>query len=664
MQETAHKEITSLNPDSKTLSTEQYQPHPSFVKLAHIATEEEYQKMWQQSVDHPNEFWSEQAQKFLSWHMPFTKTLERHEDDKVTWFADGTLNLAYNCVDRHLKDKAAKTAIFWEGEPGDQRSLTYLELWQQVYRVSAALKNLGVKKGDVVTLYMPMVPEIFVSMLACARLGAMHNVVFAGFSAESLKSRITDAHSQWIITSDGVYRKGQVLALKEVVDAAVADLDFVQKVIVFDRCQQEVTMTNDRDIYWHDFIAKEKTPEPPQSEEELLNMCEGHGAENPIFLLYTSGSTGKPKGILHTSAGYLLGAAVSSYYIFDMKDDDLFWCTADSGWITGHTYGVYGPLCLGASIFMYEGAPSEPNWGRFWQLIEKYKITKLYTAPTAIRAFMKFGPDLPAKYDLSSLRLLGSVGEPINPKAWKWYHSEVGKGRCPIVDTWWQTETGSIMISNLPAVKASKPGSAGLPFFGVKPKIVTKDHKEVGAEQGGYLILEQPWPSIMRTIFGDHERYKQQYWQEIENVYFTGDGARQDQDQYIWIMGRIDDVLNVSGHRLSTMEIESALVNHLDITEAAVVGTPHSVKGEAIACFITLKSGVSQSPALENDIKNHISKQIGALARPDQIHFTETLPKTRSGKIMRRILKNIAAGEEIKGDTSTLESGFAIAEKK
>ncbi|MFK7825328.1 MAG: acetate--CoA ligase [Oligoflexales bacterium] len=623
-------------------------PPKEFASNAYVDSLSKYEDIWQSAHQNSESYWQQQAEN-LHWYSPFTEVFKQEQDYHFKWFLGGVINACYNCVDRHLPSKADKVAIYWEGEPGDTKEITYRELHKEVCKVANSFKRLGVKVGDVVTFYMPMVPELTIGILACARIGVMHNVVFAGFSSDSLISRLTDAKSRFVVTADGVFRKGKKLPLKDTVDACHKACPWLEKVIVLERTGQKYSFNSANDLTWQDFI------------KDSSELCEAPGfdSEHPLFLLYTSGSTGKPKGILHTTAGYLLGAAVTSKYIFDLKDDDIYWCTADIGWITGHSYCIYGPFALGVSTLMYEGAPNTPDWGRFWQLIEKYKVSKFYTAPTAIRSFIKYGPEIPKQYDLSSLKLLGTVGEPINPEAWMWYQKTIGKGQCPIVDSWWQTETGSIMIAGLPGATNAKPGSATRPFFGIAPQVVDEQGKQVDTNQGGYLVISKPWPSMMRTIYGDHDRFKSQYWEKVPGKYFTGDGARIDEDGDIWIMGRIDDVLNVSGHRLSTMEIESSLVSHKSVAEAAVVGKPDELKGEAICCFVTLKNGID-SQKLAGLLKQHVCEHIGALARPDSIIFTDTLPKTRSGKIMRRLLRDIASGRRISGDTSTLENIAAI----
>jgi acetyl-CoA synthetase len=523
--------------------------------------------------------------------------------------------------------------------------LRYQDLLREVCKFANVLKSLGVRKGDIVAIYLPMIPELVIAALACARLGAPHTVVFGGFSAEALAGRIQDCRAKVLVTADGGYRRGKMVPLKENADGAAADCPTLEHVVVYRRTGLEINWSPGRDHWWHEMEVNASCVCPAEPVD----------SEHPLFILYTSGSTGKPKGILHTTGGYLLGTALSTEWVFDIKPDDTFWCTADVGWVTGHSYVVYGPLALGTTCVMYEGAPNWPDEGRFWQIVENYQVSILYTAPTAIRAFMKWGEQWPRRHDLSSLRLLGTVGEPINPEAWMWYHKVIGGGRCPIVDTWWQTETGAIMISPLPGAIPTVPGSATRPLPGIVPEIVTKDGKPVGTNEGGFLVMKQPWPSMLRTIYGDDQRYQAQYWSDIPGVYFTGDGARRDENGNYWIMGRVDDVLNVAGHRLSTMEIESALVSHPSVAEAAVVGKPDELKGQAIAAFVTLESGYTPGEALRKELRDHVVKEIGALARPDDIHFTDSLPKTRSGKIMRRLLRDIAAGVESGGDTSTLE---------
>jgi acetyl-CoA synthetase len=629
-----------------------FPPPIAFQSRALIKSLEHYEQLWNHSVENPEKFWSEQAESLLTWFKKWDTTLEWNLPH-AKWFSGGKINVSFNCLDRHLTpERRNKPAIIWEGEPGDERILSYEQLHKEVCQFSNVLKAQGIKKGDRVTVYMPLIPELAVAILACTRIGATHCVIFGGFSSDAIADRNNNAESKMVITTDGGWRRGQIVELKKNVDEAMLKSKTVEKVIVYQRCKNTVAMKIGRDFWWHDLVAKASTDCPAEQLD----------SEHPLFILYTSGSTGSPKGILHSTAGYLLGATISSKYVFDLKDDDVYWCTADIGWVTGHSYVVYGPLANGATTVMYEGAPSFPDWGRFWNIIEKYKVSIFYTAPTAIRAFAKAGDEWPKKHDLKSLRLLGSVGEPINPEAWMWYQQKIGGGNCPIVDTWWQTETGSIMISPLPGAIPTVPGSATRPFFGVLPAIVDKEGKPVEEGKGGFLIIKKPWPSMLRTIWGDDVRFKEQYWSQIKGSYFTGDGARKDENGNYWILGRIDDVLNVSGHRLSTMEIESALVSDPAVAEAAVVGAPHYLKGESIHCFVTLKSGYDASEVVKSRLIELVVKHIGALARPEAIRFTESLPKTRSGKIMRRLLRDIAAGRESNGDTTTLED-FAVLAK-
>jgi acetyl-CoA synthetase len=570
---------------------------------------------------------------------------------ETKWFTGGKLNASYNCVDRHLKTwRRNKAAIVWEGEPGDTRVLTYQDLHREVCRFANVLKGLGVTAGDRVTIYMPLVPEIVIAMLSCARIGAVHSIIFGGFSADAVAERNNDAQAKVVITADGGWRRGKEVPLKAAVDESLVKSPTVRSVVVLRRTGTPVAMEPGRDHWW-DELMSEATADCPATPLD---------SEHPLFILYTSGSTGKPKGVLHTTAGYTLATMLTSKWVFDLKDDDLYWCTADVGWITGHSYVCYGPLANGTTVMMYEGAPNWPDEGRFWELIEKYKVTIFYTAPTAIRSFIRWGDQWPQKHDLSSLRLLGSVGEPINPEAWMWYHKVIGAERCPIVDTWWQTETGAIMISPLPGATTTKPGSCTHPLPGVVPDIVTKQGESLPANSGGLLVMKQPWPSMLRTLYGDHERFLKTYFSEIPGCYFAGDGARRDEDGCFWVMGRVDDVLNVSGHRLSTMEVESALVSHPQVAEAAVVGFPHEIKGEGICCFVSLTGGEGDD-ALKQHLKEHVRRQIGALATPDMIRFTSALPKTRSGKIMRRLLRDIAAGRERVQDTTTLEDYGVLA---
>jgi acetyl-CoA synthetase len=627
-----------------------FKPSAEFSAKAHVKSLAEYESMWTRAKDDPEGFWAEQA-KSLAWTEPWKKVLVWNEPF-VQWFTGGKLNAAVNCVDRHVAaGRGNKAAIIWEGEPGDSRVLRYQDLEREVCKFANVLKKLGVSKGDRITLYMPMVPELPIAMLACARIGATHSVIFGGFSAEAVAERNNDAGATVLVTADGGWRRGKVVPLKQNVDAALAKSPTVKKCIVLNRCDQQVHMELGRDFWWHDLMSDVSSVCPPEPLD----------SEHPLYILYTSGSTGKPKGVLHTTAGYLLGTSFTHRLVFDLRDEDTFWCTADIGWVTGHSYIVYGPLANGATTVMYEGAPNQPREDRFWSLIEKYRVSILYTAPTAIRTFIKWGDEWPKRHDLSSLRLLGTVGEPINPEAWMWYHRVIGGGRCPIVDTWWQTETGMILISPLPGAIPTKPGSATRPLPGVVPEVVDKSGKPVLRNQGGFLVIRKPWPAMLRTIYGDNERYRQQYWSQISHAYFTADGARQDTDGDFWLMGRVDDVINVAGHRLSTMEVESALVHHPRVAEAAVVGRPDEIKGEALACFVTLRGGVSPSEGLKQDLRDHVAKEIGALARPDDIRFTDVLPKTRSGKIMRRLLRDVASGKESVGDTTTLEDFSVLA---
>ncbi len=641
---------TPSNITSVLKETRQFPPSADFASRAHVKSLAAYEQLWQRAKDDPEGFWAQQAEA-LHWFKRWDRVLVWNEPH-ARWFDGGKLNVSYNCLDRHLDGpRKNKAAIIWEGEPGDSRVLRYQDLHREVCKFANVLKGLGIKAGDRVTLYMPMVPELAIAMLACARIGATHSVIFGGFSADAVADRNNDAKARLVITADGGWRRGKVVALKQNVDAALARSPTVEKCVVFNRCNTQVDMQPGRDLWWHDLMA-DASPDCP---------AEPLDSEHPLYILYTSGSTGKPKGVLHTSAGYLLGVALTHEWVFDLREEDTYWCTADIGWVTGHSYIVYGPLANGATTLMYEGAPNHPREDRFWSIIEKYRVTLFYTAPTAIRTFVKWGDQWPNQHDLSSLRLLGTVGEPINPEAWMWYHEVIGHKRCPIVDTWWQTETGMIMIAPLPGAIATKPGSATRPFPGVVPEIVDRQGRALPPNQGGLLVIRKPWPSMLRTIYGDDARYREQYWSQVPHCYFTADGARQDEDGYFWIMGRVDDVLNVSGHRLSTMEVESALVHHPKVAEAAVVGKPDEIKGEGIACFVTLIGGVEPTEELKKELRDHVVKEIGALARPDEIRFTESLPKTRSGKIMRRFLRDIASGRQTTGDTTTLEDYGIIA---
>jgi acetyl-CoA synthetase len=638
------KNITSVLKETRVFS-----PSPEFVAHAHVNAAE-HSRLTEWAKRDPDGFWAEQA-KSLHWFKPWTQVLDWTNAPHAKWFVGGQINAAHNCLDRHLATRGNKAAIIFEGEPGDSRTLTYQQLHREVCKFANGLKSLGVGKGDRVTIYMPMVPEAAIAMLACARIGATHSVVFGGFSADAVADRNNDAKSKLIITADGGWRRGKVVPLKANVDAALAKSPTVEKCIVLNRCNTAVEMKTGRDVWWHDVVASASADCPAEQLD----------SEHPLFILYTSGSTGKPKGVLHTTGGYLLGTSLTHKWVFDIREDDIYWCTADVGWVTGHSYIVYGPLCNGSTVVMYEGAPNHPREDRFWEIIEKYKVTVFYTAPTAIRAFIKWGDNHPKSHNLGSLRLLGSVGEPINPEAWMWYHTVIGGGRCPVVDTWWQTETGAIMISPLPGALPTKPGSATKPLPGIIAEVVDKAGQPVPANQGGLLVVKRPWPSMLRTIYGDDERYKAAYWSQVKGVYFTADGARTDEDGYIWVMGRVDDVLNVSGHRLSTMEVESALVHHPKVAEAAVVGRPDDLKGEGIVCFVTLKQGETPGDELKNELKAHVVQNIGSLARPDDIRFTDALPKTRSGKIMRRFLRDIAAGRQSTGDATTLEDYSVLA---
>jgi acetyl-CoA synthetase len=622
-----------------------FPPPADFARQAQVRSMDEYQALVAEAENDYEGYWARHADRELHWHRKWEKVLE-WDEPFAKWFVGGQLNASYQCLDRHLTSwRRNKAALIWEGEPGDQRTLTYQQLHCEVSRFASVLQSLGVTLGDRVVIYMPMVPEAAIAMLACARIGATHSVIFGGFSSESLKDRINDAQAKVVVTADGGWRRGKVVPLKASVDQALEQAPSVEHVVVLNRCDSEVSMKPGRDHWWHEMgeIACLDVPAVPVD------------SEHPLFILYTSGTTGKPKGVVHTTAGYMLGVSLTSKWVFDLKDEDVYWCTADIGWVTGHSYVVYGPLAAGATVFMYEGAPMTPQPDRFWQLIDKYQISILYTAPTAIRAFIKAGEQWALKHKLDSLRLLGTVGEPINPEAWMWYHHIIGKGRCPIVDTWWQTETGAIMISPLPGATPTKPGTATLPFPGIAVDVVDKNGASVPANAGGYLVVKKPWPSMMRTIYGDPERFKKTYWSEIPGMYFAGDGARRDSDGYFWIMGRVDDVINVSGHRLGTMEVESALVSHPLVAEAAVVGRPDPIKGTGVAAFVTLQQGVPGTEALKQELKEHVAKEIGAIARPDEIRFTDALPKTRSGKIMRRLLRDVAAGREAAGDTTALE---------
>ena len=627
-----------------------FPPPPAFSARAHIKSLEEYETLYKQSIADPEAFWAGVAND-LHWFKRWDKVLEWNLPH-AKWFVGGKLNLCYNCVDRHaLGPRAAKTALIWEGEPGEIRRLTYAELHVEVQRFANALKSLGIKKGDRVAVYMGMTPELAIALLACARIGAVHSVIFGGFAANAIADRVNDSSCVAILTQDSSYRRGGEIQLKRTVDEAMNACPTVKHVVVYRRTGSPVTMVEGRDHWWHDLIAA-AAPNCPAEELD---------SEDPLYILYTSGTTGKPKGLVHTTGGYAVQTYITTKYVFDIRDEDIYWCTADIGWVTGHSYVVYGPLQNGATVLMYEGAPNWPDFSRFWKIIDDHKVSIFYTAPTAIRAFIKWGDQHVEKYSLASLRLLGTVGEPINPEAWMWYREKIGHNRCPIVDTWWQTETGAILIAPIPGAVPTKPGSATRPFFGIEPAVVTKEGEPVPAGHGGLLVVRKPWPSMARTVYGDPERYQQTYWSDVPGCYFTGDGARMDQDGYFWLMGRVDDVINVSGHRLGTMEVESALVAHPKVAEAAVVGRPDELKGQAISAFVSLESGNYPSEQLKDELRKWVSKEIGSLARPDDIRFTEALPKTRSGKIMRRLLRELATHGEIKGDITTLEDFTVIS---
>lgn len=629
-----------------------FDPPTEFAKSARIKSMAEYQQLYDRAAADPQAFWAELAAQELHWFKPWDTVLD-WRPPFAKWFVGGKINLSYNCLDRHLTTwRRNKAALIWEGEPGDARTLTYAQLHREVCQIANVLKDLGVKKGDRVGIYMPMIPEAAIAMLACARIGAPHTVVFGGFSAEALRDRLVDAQAKLVITADGGFRKDKTVPLKEAVDQALVNngAPSVENVLVVERTRQTIHMEPGRDHWWHvrQAEASADCPAEPMDSEDML------------FILYTSGTTGKPKGVVHTTGGYNLYAHITLKWALDIQDTDVYWCTADVGWITGHSYIVYGPLSNGATSLMYEGAPRPSNPGCFWDVVEKYGVNIFYTAPTAIRAFIKMGEHLPKARDLSSLRLLGTVGEPINPEAWMWYHEVIGGGRCPIVDTWWQTETGGFMITPLPGAIATKPGSATRPFPGILADVVDLDGNSVADNEGGYLVIKHPWPSMMRTVYGDDDRFRRTYWEHIppqegQYFYFAGDGARRDEDGYFWVMGRIDDVLTVAGHRLGTMEIESALVSHPAVAEAAVVGRKDEVKGEDVFAFVTLEGSYTPNTELKEALKQHVVKEIGALARPGEIRFADALPKTRSGKIIRRFLRNLASGEELVGDASTME---------
>jgi acetyl-CoA synthetase len=646
----------NLNPNSAAIEsvlheTRLFPPPQEFAESAHVRGMEEYERLYAEAERDPESFWARMAEQ-LHWFKRWEQVLD-WQPPHARWFVGGKINISYNCLDRHLQTwRRNKAAIIWEGETGEVRTITYKQLHRHVCRFSNVLKAYGVRAGDRVALYMPLIPELAIAMLACARIGATHSIIFGGFSADALKDRINDAGCKLVVTADGGYRRGAEVRLKPAVDEALKSTPSVENCIVVRRTGTKINMQPGRDHRWHELMETVSVHCPA---EEL-------DSEHPLFILYTSGTTGKPKGILHTTAGYLLQSHLTTRWVFDLKDEDTYWCTADIGWVTGHTYVVYGPLSNGATTLMYEGAPNYPEPDRFWKIIARHGVNIFYTAPTAIRSFIKWGEQWPLKHDLSSLRLLGTVGEPINPEAWMWYREIIGKGRCPIVDTWWQTETGAIMISPLPGATPTTPGTATRPLPGIAIDVQTRDGRSVGTNEGGYLVVKRPWPSMLRTIYGDDERYRKQYWSEIEGVYFTGDGARRDEHGYFWIMGRVDDVINVSGHRLGTAEVESALVSHEAVAEAAVVARPDELKGSAIVAFVTLEGGRRGNDDLKRELREHVAKEIGALARPEEIRFSDMLPKTRSGKIMRRLLREIAASGSVQGDVTTLED-FSVLEK-
>jgi acetyl-CoA synthetase len=636
--------------ESVLVESRVFPPPAGFAAQARVGSMAAFEALSARAAEEPERFWAEIASE-LTWAEPWKQVLDWDLPD-ARWFVGGKTNVSVNCLDRHLDGpRRNKAALIFEGEPGDTRVLTYHQLHREVCKAANALDAMGIRAGDFVAIYMPMIPEAAIAMLACARLGAPHTVVFGGFSAEALADRINDSKARLVITADGGWRRGAIVPLKDNVDKALESAD-VDKVLVVRRTGSKFAWKPGRDHWWHETVDK----------ADAHHEAEAHDAEHPLYSLYTSGTTGKPKGILHTTGGYQVGAYYTTRMVFDLRDEDVFWCTADIGWVTGHSYVVYGPLMNGATVLMYEGAPNQPGPDRFWDICARWGVTVFYTAPTAIRAFMRWGDDHPARHDLSALRLLGSVGEPINPEAWMWYRRVIGGDRCPIVDTWWQTETGSIMISPLPGATPTKPGSATRPLPGIAADVVRRDGTPCNPDEGGFLVIRRPWPSMLRTIFGDHERYTKTYFGDIKGCYFAGDGARRDKDGYIWVMGRVDDVINVAGHRLSTMEVESALVSHPKVAEAAVVGRPDDLKGQAIVAFVTPKGGIKADDALAAELRKHVAEQIGALARPEEVRFADALPKTRSGKIMRRLLREVASGSTARGDTTTLEDN-AVLEK-
>jgi len=644
------KTITSMMAEKRTIY-----PPDELAKNAYVKSMTEYKEIYQKSVDDPEGFWAEKAEQ-LDWFKKWDKVLvENFKEGQHQWFVGGKLNVSYNCLDRHLKTwRKNKAALIWEGDIGDSHSVTYQELHYHVCKFANVLKKLGVKKGDRVTIYLPMILELPIAMLACARIGAIHSVVFGGFSADSLRDRILDCGSTMVICADGYYRAGKVIRSKSNADEAMSACPKVKHAIVVKRAGNEVNMVEGRDHWWHEEMNAGDIK--PYCEPEVMD------AEDPLFILYTSGSTGKPKGVLHTQAGYLLYTYQTAKWVFDIKDDDTYWCTADIGWVTGHSYILYGPLALGTTSLVFEGVPSYPHPDRFWEIVEKYRVNIFYTAPTAIRAIMREGNEWPKKHDLSSLRILGTVGEPINPEVWMWYYTMIGQSRCPVIDTWWQTETGGHVITPLPGAGPIKPGSASLPFPGIVPEVVRENGTKADVNEGGYLVIKRPWPGLMRGVYGDPKRFKDTYFLRFPGTYTSGDGARVDEDGFYWLMGRIDDVINVAGHRIGTAEVESALVSHKDVAEAAVVGMPHDIKGQGIYAFVTLKVGIEKSDELKKELIAHVRKEIGPIATPDAIQFAEGLPKTRSGKIMRRILSKIAAGNtENLGDTSTLADPSVVS---